>query len=89
MSKSSSRPNSQQKKTGITIISDPIQFKKPSINDMRSDNNNVNNITFKKPTISELRANSPEDGVSFKSPSVSAMRNAPTSSQDNLEYNLK
>lgn len=82
MSKPASRPNSQQKKTGITIISDPIQFKKPTINDMRSDNNGANNVAFKKPTISDLRSNASEDASSFKPPSVSAMRNSPAPSQD-------
>lgn len=78
------RPNSQQKKTGMAIISDQIQFKKPTINDMRSDNSN--NTAFKKPSISDMRNNNlPEqDSSSFKPPSISAMRNAPPPS-DNFQ----
>lgn len=79
MSKQTSRPNSQQKKTGIAIISDPIQFKKPTINDMRNDNNNA---AFKKPSISDLRSasnasqQSSHDSVStFKRPTIADMQN--------------
>ncbi|OHT12730.1 hypothetical protein TRFO_17355 [Tritrichomonas foetus] len=64
------RPNSQQKKTGMAIISDPISFKKPTVNDVRNDGN------FKKPSINDLRGNTPNEQDQYKPPSISAMRGA-------------
>lgn len=77
-----SRPNSQQKKTGMAIISDPIHYKKPTINDMRNDNNNAS--AFKKPSISELRGapnaapmqkQSNNEAAAFKRPTIADMQN--------------
>ena len=54
------RPNSQQKKTGISIITDPLQHKKPAIADDQ---------IFKPPPISAMRAANASDNFlkpSFK-----------------------
>ena len=75
-----SRPNSQQKKTGIAIISDPIKFKKPTINEIRNDEQMKTNFanepeqTFKPPSINAMRNLSPPEN--FIKPSLSDMRNA-------------
>jgi hypothetical protein len=53
MSKASTpRPNSQQKKTAISILQDPIQPRKPGPP--------TESVPFKRPTLADLRAPSPE-----------------------------
>ena len=59
------RPNSQQKKTGISIITDPLQHKKPAIADDQ---------IFKPPPISAMRAaNAPDN---FLKPSLADLRSS-------------
>jgi hypothetical protein len=50
------RPNSQQKKTAMSILSDPIQPKKPASGDPPKDP-----LPFKRPTLADLRGPSPPE----------------------------
>ena len=66
---STPRSASQAKKTGIAIISDPVQFKRPTMAEMRS----ADPQPFKRPTIAEMRAE-PEQADDFKRPRLSDLQ---------------
>ena len=67
---STPRSASQAKKTGMAIISDPIQFKKPTIADMKG----ADAQPFKRPTIAEMRGEPEQPPEGFARPRVSDLQ---------------
>lgn len=89
------RSNSQAKKTAMAIISDPTQYKKPTMNDIRNENQfkytpiggdeEESAPAFQKPSISQLHQESPQDN-GYKRPSIADLHNEPLPVAPSNEY---
>ena len=65
---------SQAKRTGMAIISDPLQFKKPTMADMRAAEAPVAAPQFTRPKISDLRGESDDRADDFKRPKLNDLK---------------
>ena len=65
---------SQAKRAGLTVISDPLQFKKPTLAEMRAAEAPVAAPQFTRPKISDIRGESDDRADDFKRPKLNDLK---------------